>query len=343
MKHSKVLLSAMMVFALCTAQAQNPWKKYGYTPPKALTLSDGKYEEFFNNDTVTQIGSVMFNTVTNEVVAFVDTKQDDNETTLRPEVISRFLSVDPLERKFPMLTPYQYASNSPIANIDIDGLEAWNITKKWSQSDINGYAAYAKTKIQEMAANKVADDCANFALRLIVGYASENGLPLNLTNAQGNAFDASSTSYTSTDQYLNDVRVNIRAKDLTLNTYNIDQSETKSGDLEILHYSINEGKKVNFNHVVIFLDFNKDKPLKSPIVWGNLNTADESGTPLTGSQSNWARSTTYNDGTKNKFSIFSGDQNSRWNMLNPSTMTTPEPTPAPTQAPSENCDDECLD
>lgn len=38
--------------------------------------------------------------------------------------IGRFLSVDPLTKSFPMLTPYQYASNSPIANIDLDGLES---------------------------------------------------------------------------------------------------------------------------------------------------------------------------------------------------------------------------
>jgi RHS repeat-associated protein len=40
----------------------------------------------------------------------------------RPE-IARFLSVDPLTQSYPELTPYQYASNSPIMNIDLDGLE----------------------------------------------------------------------------------------------------------------------------------------------------------------------------------------------------------------------------
>ena len=38
--------------------------------------------------------------------------------------LARFLSVDPLINKFPMLTPYQYASNTPIWAIDLDGLEA---------------------------------------------------------------------------------------------------------------------------------------------------------------------------------------------------------------------------
>jgi RHS repeat-associated protein len=38
--------------------------------------------------------------------------------------IGKFLSVDPLTKGFPQLTPYQFASNSPIANIDLDGGEA---------------------------------------------------------------------------------------------------------------------------------------------------------------------------------------------------------------------------
>ena len=39
--------------------------------------------------------------------------------------LGRFLSVDPLTRKFAMLTPYQFASNMPVAAIDLDGLEAY--------------------------------------------------------------------------------------------------------------------------------------------------------------------------------------------------------------------------
>jgi len=39
--------------------------------------------------------------------------------------VGRFLSVDPLAKKYPELTPYQYASGNPIMNIDIDGLEGF--------------------------------------------------------------------------------------------------------------------------------------------------------------------------------------------------------------------------
>jgi RHS repeat-associated protein len=58
-------------------------------------------------------------------------KETDNETGLQdygmrqydPRTI-RFPGVDPLTASFPMLTPYQFASNSPLANVDLDGLEA---------------------------------------------------------------------------------------------------------------------------------------------------------------------------------------------------------------------------
>ncbi|CAN5453109.1 hypothetical protein BH10BAC2_BH10BAC2_33960 [soil metagenome] len=37
--------------------------------------------------------------------------------------VGRFLSVDPISKSYPMLTPYQFASNRPIDGVDQDGLE----------------------------------------------------------------------------------------------------------------------------------------------------------------------------------------------------------------------------
>ncbi len=37
--------------------------------------------------------------------------------------LGRFMSVDPLTKKYPTLSPYQFASNSPISGVDLDGLE----------------------------------------------------------------------------------------------------------------------------------------------------------------------------------------------------------------------------
>lgn len=44
--------------------------------------------------------------------------------------LGRFLSVDPLIQKYPELTPYQFASNTPIQAIDLDGAESmfgWSV------------------------------------------------------------------------------------------------------------------------------------------------------------------------------------------------------------------------
>ncbi|MFN6351194.1 MAG: RHS repeat-associated core domain-containing protein, partial [Chitinophagales bacterium] len=41
--------------------------------------------------------------------------------------LARFKSVDPLTKSYPELTPYQFANNTPIQAIDLDGLEQFNV------------------------------------------------------------------------------------------------------------------------------------------------------------------------------------------------------------------------
>lgn len=41
--------------------------------------------------------------------------------------------MDPLTKSYPMLTPYQFASNRPIDGIDLDGLEYLNSTSTYSE------------------------------------------------------------------------------------------------------------------------------------------------------------------------------------------------------------------
>jgi RHS repeat-associated protein len=52
--------------------------------------------------------------------------------------LGRFLSVDPITKEYPELTPYQFASNSPIFGIDEDGLEWAYYDKDNKQVNING-------------------------------------------------------------------------------------------------------------------------------------------------------------------------------------------------------------
>jgi RHS repeat-associated protein len=53
----------------------------------------------------------------------VEGGQQDYGMRIYDTRIGRFLSRDPLSKKYPELTPYQFSSNRPIDGIDLDGLE----------------------------------------------------------------------------------------------------------------------------------------------------------------------------------------------------------------------------
>ena len=54
-----------------------------------------------------------------------DGNQQDYGFRIYDPRLGKFFSVDPLTQDYPELTPYQFASNSPIENIDLDGLEKY--------------------------------------------------------------------------------------------------------------------------------------------------------------------------------------------------------------------------
>jgi RHS repeat-associated protein len=57
-----------------------------------------------------------------------DGNQQDYGMRIYDPRLGRFLSVDPLRKKYPELTPYQFASNTPIQAIDLDGAERLDVT-----------------------------------------------------------------------------------------------------------------------------------------------------------------------------------------------------------------------
>ncbi len=66
--------------------------------------------------------------VDNATLAFYNAKDSlIAKSQLKPNEV-KFLSVDPLSKKYPELTPYQFASNTPIQGIDLDGKEIYLTT-----------------------------------------------------------------------------------------------------------------------------------------------------------------------------------------------------------------------
>ena len=83
-------------------------------PMKDRTFSDDTYRYGFNGKEKDAMGDAVY----------------DYGFRIYDPRIAKFLSVDPLTNKYPELTPYQFASNTPIQAIDLDGLERYDVNGK---------------------------------------------------------------------------------------------------------------------------------------------------------------------------------------------------------------------
>ncbi len=117
-------------------------KVTGPPAPVVVTGGQGNYRYGFNgkeND--------------KEVVGTGQGTQDYGMRIYNPS-LGKFLSVDPLTRYYPHLTPYQFASNNPILNIDLDGMEGVDYTKNMVLTS-SGRPRFAKFDANNTAKNPI--------------------------------------------------------------------------------------------------------------------------------------------------------------------------------------------
>jgi|688.fasta_scaffold197021_2 hypothetical protein len=119
MKQLTILLFA--VISACATMAQKqPFEQYGYKV-KIATLSKGKYVEHFDQDTIVQVGTVLLNRRSGKIVSFVKYDTTLGEYSLKPELVSRWMSPDPLAHEYYSLSPYTFVGNNPVIFVDPDG------------------------------------------------------------------------------------------------------------------------------------------------------------------------------------------------------------------------------
>ena len=171
---TKLFFLLLIVISSAHSQSKQPFKSIGKTI-KVATLSNGQFDEFFDEDSIQRVGTALININTHKIVKMQLSESEIEE--LDNAKASRFLSVDPLSKKYPELTPYQFASNTPIQAIDLDGLE---------RLDVSSYNATTRTAVIQVVKNV---------------YINSNNIPTQVA-ALGNTTFASIFSAGNTSLYV---------------------------------------------------------------------------------------------------------------------------------------------
>ena len=102
-------------------QAGNPFAKFGYKA-KVATLSNGKYLEVHDLDSIVIIGTTRWHVDKNKIVG--DIAIDSLNPDARPigDVAGRWFSVDPLSEEFSSWSPYNFVYNNPVRFNDPTGM-----------------------------------------------------------------------------------------------------------------------------------------------------------------------------------------------------------------------------
>lgn len=150
MRKINILFIIYLFFCSSNLNAQEDFQeKYGFKP-KIVTLSNGKYEEFHDNDSIVEIGSALYNIRSGKIIGKLESKLLEALES-NPQVISRWMTIDPKAEEYSTWSPYVYAVDNPILFIDNKGENPVN--SHFVQSIITWTSIKIETKMQNAGMN----------------------------------------------------------------------------------------------------------------------------------------------------------------------------------------------
>jgi hypothetical protein len=190
----KTKLIFTIIFSLCVLVgfAQQPFAEYGYKV-KVATLSKGKYIEFFDQDSLVEIGSVVLNRLTGKLTYFIAYDTTYSEATLKPDLISRWISQDPLAEEYYDFSPYNFVLNNPIKFTDPDGTtvigaDGKPVTyDKDKEGNIN-WSENATDDIKKLGGAMLMTDMGTSALNDMIAMDTELTLKIDAGEGDGGGY-----------------------------------------------------------------------------------------------------------------------------------------------------------
>jgi len=198
-----LFLTFLLGIGTANAQQPNPFKSIG-KKAKILTAYDGRFDEFFDYDTIQRIGSVRFNTRSKKIVCLLNADTtflqfSDNST------VSRWYSTDPLgaTTKNISYSPYSFVRNNPVILIDPDGRDWFYYqagkekSKSWHYQQ-GKTATYINSKGKEVTTSKGYSHLVTFE---VTGKNREGGSVGTLTVYNQDKIVLKSNAFSGGDTY----------------------------------------------------------------------------------------------------------------------------------------------
>jgi hypothetical protein len=160
MRHTYLLLLLALGLPLA-ARAQQPFAELG-VHVEIFSLTHGRYPEYFENDSLRRIGSVIYNTRLERVAYLLP--PDSLAGRPKSDISARWLQVDPLAEKDAHISPYVFVQNNPIRYMDPDGRElvdpkgkliTYTTNKDGSLSFSKNVTESMRTFVTELSKNEV--------------------------------------------------------------------------------------------------------------------------------------------------------------------------------------------
>lgn len=144
-------------------QAANPFSKYGYKA-KVATLSNGKYLEVHDLDSIVTIGTVRWNVAKQQIVGNISIDTLNTDAQPIGDVPGRWISMDPLSEEFTSWSPYNMCFDNPMKFVDPDGRAPL-------------------TDLFNLAGRKIGTDGVNNGVKMVV---TDNREARQISRTQGN-------------------------------------------------------------------------------------------------------------------------------------------------------------
>jgi hypothetical protein len=137
-----VVTALVLLPLIASAQKSNPFKSIGKNA-EVHTLSNGRYQETFDDDVLQRVGTVIIDRRTKKIVRMLDADSVNSEVSDN-STASRWYSVDPLAEKYYSISPYAFCANNPILYVDPNGAE---LVLSGAVNDVNAAIARIQNSV----------------------------------------------------------------------------------------------------------------------------------------------------------------------------------------------------